>query len=212
MKQIIFIFAFLPLFAISQINHADNSITIGGATGFQLLGTSTQWNDVVVAATVTRINPTVSRPVYNYDSLALAVIRDSDSSDIMYYQIQMPHSVVYSTTTVCNPHFHYMQQAAADTTFEVVLMYRIRELGDKAGSWVRLTPSDRAEFTFTSAPFHNVCEFPAILLNNINESTYLDFKLFRKDAAGNPATVWMLGFDVHFEIHSFGTPDEFPTH
>lgn len=26
------------------------------------------------------------------------------------------------------------------------------------------------------------------------------------------ATLWMLGFDVHFEIHSFGTPDEFPSH
>lgn len=49
-------------------------------------------------------------------------------------------------------------------------------------------------------------------LNNINESTYIDFKLFRKDAAGNPATVWMLGFDVHFALDKFGTPDEFPSH
>jgi hypothetical protein len=212
MKKLFLILFLFPVFVFGQINVANNAVTLGGTVGFQLNGAASQWNDVVVPATVTRINPTVSRPVYNYDSLALAVIRDSDSSDIMYYQIQMLHSVVYSTTTRCYPHFHYMQQAAADTTFEVVLMYRIRELGDKAGSWVRLTPSDRAEFTFTSAPFHNICEFPAILLNNINESTYIDFKLFRKDAAGNPATVWMLGFDVHFELNKLGTFDEFPSH
>lgn len=212
MKKLFFIFAFLPIFAISQINHADNSITIGGATGFQLLGTATQWNDVVVAATVTRINPSIARPVYNYDSLALEVIRDADSSDIMYYSIQMPHNVVYSTTTVCNPHIHYIQQAAADTTFEVVLMYRICELGDKKSAWVRITPNDRTEFTFSSAPFHQVCEFPSITLNNINESTYIDFKLFRKDGGGNPATLWLKGFDVHFEMNRIGTEDEFPTH
>lgn len=212
MKKIFLILLLFPVFAMAQINVANNAVTLGGAVGFQLNGAATQWNDVVVAATVTRINPTVTRPVYNYDSLALEVIRDADSSDIMYYQIQMPHSVVYSTTTVCNPHFHYMQYAAADTTFEVVLMYRIVELGDKAGSWKRLTPSDRAELTFTSAPFHQICEFPAITLNNINESSYLNFKLYRKDAAGNPATVWLLGFDVHFEISRFGTPDEFPSH
>ena len=212
MKQIITILLLFPFLAFSQVNVANNAVTLGGSTGFMLNGSATQWNDVVVAATVTRINPTITRPAYNYDSLALAIIRDADSSDIMYYQIQMPHSVVYSTTTVCNPHFHYMQYAAADTTFEMVLMYRIVELGDKTGAWTRITPADRAEFTFTSAPFHNICEFPPIALNNINESTYLNFKLYRKDAAGNPATLWMLGFDVHFELNRIGTSDEFPPH
>lgn len=202
----------LPIFAMGQINVDNNAVTLGGTVGFMLNGTATQWNDVVVPATVTRINPTVARPVYNYDSLALEVIQDADSSDIMYYQIQMPHSVVYSTTAQCNPHFHYMQYAAADTTFSVVLMYRIRTIGGGQSAWARLTPDDKTEFTYTSGAFHQICEFPYITLNNIAESSYIDFKLFRKDAAGLPATLLMLGFDCHFNVCKLGSPEEYPTH
>lgn len=46
----------------------------------------------------------------------------------------------------------------------------------------------------------------------ITESSYIDIKFYRKDAAGLPATVWLLGFDVHIPIISFGSPDEYPTH
>ena len=212
MKKLIMIITLLPILVMGQINVDNNAVTLGGTVGFMLNGNATQWNDVVVPATVTRINPTVARPVYSYDSLALAVIRDSDSSDIMYYQIQMPHSVVYSTTAQCNPHFHYMQYAAADTTFEMVLMYRIRTIGGGQSAWVRLTPNDKTEFAYTSGAFHQVCEFPYIALSNITESSYLDFKLYRKDAAGLPATIRFLGFDVHFEIEKLGTSDEYPNH
>lgn len=58
---------------------------------------------------------------------------------------------------------------------------------------------------------HQICEFGDITLNNITESSYIDIKLFRKDAAGLPATVWLLGFDIHIPVISLGSPNEYPS-
>lgn len=211
MKAIITILLMLPLLIMAQISVDNNSVTLDGTVGITI--TDSQWNDLVVTGTASRINPTVSRPVFNYDSMAVAIIRDGDSSDIIYYQYQLPHNIEYGTTVTISPHFHYMQYAVADTTFEIVIMVRIQELGATQGAFTRYMPTHRAALTYSgTAGFHQICEFPSVTLNNVCESSYIDIKFYRKDAGGNPATVWLLGFDLHIPLISFGSLDEYPTH
>lgn len=212
MRKLIIILLFLPLLLQGQINLDNNAVTLGGTTGLLLSGNSTQWDDVATNAVQTRVNPSTSKPTLNLDSLALEFVRDVDSNEIVYYSIQMPHRVVYSASAYCSPHFHYIQQAVGDTTFSMVLYYRIHKIGEKSNNWVRIIPTERASMTFTSAPFHQICEFSDIPLVNVSESSLIDFKMFRKDAAGLPATLWFKTFDVHFEIGSLGSPDEYPSH
>lgn len=177
-----------------------------------LTGTGTVWDDVVTTGLATRINPATSLPAFSYDSLAILFVRDADSSEILYYQIQMPHRIkVGSSGVMCSPHFHYSQYAAADTTFTPALWYRLHDIGGRSGRWTRIIPTTRSVLTYTGTMFHNICEFPDITLTNINESSFIEFKLYRYDGAGNPATLYMKGFDVHFEISKLGTLDEYPT-
>ena len=88
----------------------------------------------------------------------------------------------------------------------------MKTLAATQGAWIRMIPSKRAQLTYTSGAFHQICEFGDITLNNITESSYLDIKFYRKDGTGLPATVWMLGFDLHIPLISLGTPNEYPSH
>jgi len=90
-------------------------------------------------------------------------------------------------------------------------MYRIYKIGDGVSAWTRATTTDRALLTITGWG-HQICEFQEITLNNVSESSIIDFKLYRKDNAGNPATLYFKGFDVHFEFEKLGTPTEYTTH
>ncbi len=173
----------------------------------------TQWDDVVTTATNTRINPTTTRPAFDYDSLTLNFIRDPDSSDVAYYQVQMPHGVVYSngTNPMCSPHFHYLSYAPADTTFNIVLWYRICNIGQPCTDWEYLTLVSRAKLSVPTWG-HQIAEFQEIELDHVYESSFILYKLYRKDNAGNPATLRMLGFDTHFEFDKLGTPEEYPSH
>lgn len=201
----------LHIFA-QQVEISNGAVSLGGVKEFNLNGTNTQWNDVVTPAIQTKVNPATALPAFDYDSLALLLVRDADSSEIAYYQIQLPHGVTYKTTAICSPHFHYTQYAAADTTFEAVLWYRISKIGNGIGAWTRLTTVDRAALTLSGSWGHQICEFKDLPLNNVSESSIIDFKLFRKDNAGNPATLYMKMFDVHFEFEKLGTTTEYPTH
>lgn len=189
-----------------------DSITIDTVNALRLYGNATVWDDYVVPATRTYVNPSTSLPAFDLDSIALKFVRDADSSEVAYFTVQIPHAAKYGTSVVCSPHFHYMQYAAGDTTFQVALMYRIHKIGGTSGAWKRLRYSTRAMLTFTTAPFHQVCEFPNIALNNVSESSIIDFKLYRYDSAGNPATMYYKSFDVHFEIDKLGSNTEYPSH
>jgi hypothetical protein len=221
MKKLLILLALLPMFAMAQNNGEGiwyapsgitNTVQVGGTVGVVLKGTATQWNDQVTTSIQTRVTPATLKPEFSTDSLALLFVRDADSNEIAYFQIQMSHSITYGTDRTCNPHFHYVQYAAGDTTFTPALWYRIHKLGGRSGNWTRLKPTARAQLTFTSAPFHNICEFPDITLNNVSESSFIEFKLYRYDSGGNPATLYFKGFDVHFEYDKIGTVDEYPSH
>lgn len=181
-------------------------------SGFIYQGSATQWDDVTTPAIQTKVSAATSKPIFNYDSLALEFVHDPDSNEIAYYSIQMPHRTKYGASQMCSPHFHYMQYAAGDTTFNVILLYRISRIGGQASQWTYITATAKAALTYAGIMTHQICEFQEIPLVNVSESSWIDFKMYRKDNTGLPATLYVKGFDIHFEFNKLGTPNEYPEH
>lgn len=224
MKKLLFIaFLFSSLFSFSQeeLNRgtvsidANGKVTSGDVTnntqidktnGILLHGTATQWSDLATSAIQTRVGVN-NLPEFSYDSLALEFVSDADSSERAYYVIQTMHNIKQQSKI--SPHVHWIQHNAGDTTWNMKLKYRIHPIGKQGGQWKWIKTYKKSEVAFTTAPHHNVAEFPDITLTGCAESSIIDFVLYRYDAVGL-ATVYAKSFDIHVEIEKLGTIDEYP--
>jgi len=217
MKKLLLILTLLPFLTFAQDGEfktgkltigTTNGVTLDSIEGLLLRGTATQWDDVTVGATQTKVTPATSKPELNIDSLALMFVHDADSNERAYYIMQLPHGYVAESDV--HPHIHWIQLGAADTTFNIKLKYRVHPIGGVSGTWKWITQTRRAALTTTGFPFPQILTFPMVPCTGCAESSVIDFVLYRYDNIGL-VTVYVKEFDIHIQKEKEGTVDEYPT-
>jgi hypothetical protein len=180
----------------------DTTVT-GTATLGGLRLSDTSWDDLKFPFTLTKQGNT-GKPDYDYTNNGL-LFPQNDSGEITYAVGQMPHA--WKEGTNISPHIHYIQDEAEVPTFK--LDYKWYNNGDAVpGSYTTIATTGTPVFTYTSGSILQILSFPDIDGTGKTLSSILDIKVYRDD---NDVTGDVLGkeFDIHYEIDSFGSNDEF---
>jgi len=145
-----------------------------------------------------------SKPDFDYTNMGLLFPQD-DTAEIAYLMRQMPHRMFQATAF--HPHIHYVQDEATDPVWKVD--YRIILNGeDPTGSFTTLT-SNGTVFAYTSGSLLQIATFPEIAaLPAMTVSAIFEAKLYRDDDVVS-GDVLAKSFDVHFQIDSLGSVEEY---
>ena len=161
------------------------------------------WDDLKFPAT--RIRQGVSlKPDFDITELGL-LMPQNDADEIAYIIGQFPHERKNSSNI--RPHIHFIQDVATTPTFK--MDYRWYKNGDAVPTvWTTLTASSFA-FTYTSGSILQIASFPEIDGSSIDRvSSIIDIRIYRDD---NDVTgdVLLKEFDIHYQIDSLGSRQEF---
>jgi len=163
----------------------------------------TTWDDLRFPASLIRQGNS-TKPDYDTTNNGL-LFPQNDTSEIAYLIVQMPHSWLLESGI--RPHIHFVQTGATAPTFK--MDYRWYKNGAAIpGSWTTLTSSS-CIFPYTSGSILQLCSFPEIDGTGIDTvSSILDIRIYRDD---NDVTgdVLLKEFDIHYQIDSLGSEDEF---
>lgn len=167
-----------------------------------IAGDTIVWNDLRFPATQTKIGSNL-KPDFDFTNLGL-LFPQNDATEIAYVIGQMPHSMKIGSNL--KPHIHFIQTSASQPVFK--LDYRWYKNGDTPPSFTTLT-CDSFAFTYTSGSILQICSFPEIDGSSIDTvSSIIDVKIYRDD---NIVTgdVLVKEFDIHYQINSLGSKQEF---
>jgi len=187
--------------------------TAGNHTEFEAdgtlrsLGNSTAWLDSMVPPTVFRIGGT---------ALALAELTSGiyahrfDVTDVIHFNIQFNHNMMVDTTIY--PHIHLVNKeaitGAANVTF--TLAYTWANIGTNFPA-VESDPDRIVDMADAGALSHTVGSFagiaPTLVQGGI--SSVLVGSLTRVDAGYTTANIFLLGFDIHYQVDTLGSREEF---
>jgi hypothetical protein len=202
---------------ISELSRHGSGVneTLFDSTGHQTMtGTARPWRDALTDAlniknTGVGVSTNAAESTVEFVNNALA------ASDYLYLNIQMNHDK--DPTSSIYPHIHFFQGRNAIPNF--LLYYRWQKMGaEKATSWVPLKCTTLA-FTYGGTTRVNIASSVAIAPpTGTGLSDIVQFRICRdtNNASGlftgaDPytGTVGVLAFDIHFQINSLGSTDEY---
>jgi hypothetical protein len=176
-----------------------------------LQGSSTQWDDLCFPAQA--INPSGATTAASVDGNSGVLLFSGSSDNAMSVIAQMPHCWKLGSTIYPHLHLRFPTSATADTRWK--LEYDIASI---AGNFTNAlgTYTDGGTITVANpanTTKHNVASFNSISMTGFGLSSIILFKITRlasTDAADTDTNnVALLAFDVHYEIDSIGSEDEF---
>jgi len=141
---------------------------------------------------------------------------NADLSDYLFANVQLNHD--RDLTAVIKPHIHFFQSDADMPNF--LLWYRWQlNGGAKTTAWTSLK-CNTAAFTYVSGTLHQIANTIAGITPPVNTvlSDIVQFRVFRDNAntsglfAGADAhagSVGVLSFDVHLQLNSVGSDEEY---
>lgn len=193
---------------VSGDQSVTGTLTVGG-----LRLSDTSFEDLKFSATAVDIDKNSTR--YRFDATNMGIVFDDDAryTEEQVSMIgQMPHAA--KAEAAIHPHIHWIQDH--ETTLPNWLLgYRITNNGAAPGSFTLLTPESHI-FTYTSGDLLQISSFGDIAMTGATISCILEFKLWNDTAntstefAGAVAKAALFKeFDVHYEIDSFGSNEEF---
>ena len=159
-----------------------------------------RYNDIVFEFTPTRINPTSSKPDFDYTNVGF-LFPQNIPTEAIYITVQLPHSWKEGTTIF--PHVHVRQSANQQAVFKAdYLWYNV---GDTIPTvWQTYTMNEYA-MEYVSGSISQIIK-GASGISGVGKgiSSILKIKLYRDD---NVYTGDMLAdqFDIHIEIDAFGS-------
>lgn len=140
---------------------------------------------------------------------------DAFTEQELYFTVQLPHK--YKVGTVLYPHVHWTTLIGTPSGTDVVwgFEYNIVKIGGTFSSTTTITTTNSvisAIGTPTTARQHLISAFPDISGTNIDISSVIMCRLYRKagdsnDTFGNQ--VFLLGFDFHYEIDTEGSRSQY---
>lgn len=166
-------------------------------------GNGTTWEDLVMPLTTTKVGSN-SLPHFDFNELAY-MFPNNDTTEILYFQVQMPHQRKINSDV--NPHIHYKQKTNQKPVFK--LDYKWFNLGDTVPSTWKTYVMDASVFNWIDSSTHQL----AIGSTMLDGSTYgissmMLCKLYRDDAVvTGDVPAWQ--FDIHYEIDSIGSNQEY---
>ncbi len=165
--------------------------------------TDTSWDDMKFPFTRDKQGQS-SKPDYDFTNMGLLFPYD-DPAEIVYITSQMLHAWKQGTTIY--PHIHYIQEGADQPTFK--MDYRFFNTGDlQPGSFTTVT-FDNHVFDYASGDLHQIASIDGgISMEGLTLSCLMDMKVYRDDDLIE-ADVLGKEFDIHYEINSFGSEEEY---
>lgn len=133
---------------------------------------------------------------------------DASTEEEVWFDVQIPHK--YKAGSNLRPHVHWAPTSTNTGNVVWGLEYVAHSEGDTIGNSTIITVTDAGDGT---AKKHQIVNFPEIDGTNLEESSIINCRFFRKAAdAGDTYTgdAAVLSIDFHFEIEKMGTDDEYP--
>ena len=191
-------------------------INIDASTGnLRLNGAATQWDDLRIAGSAVRLGVTAPTLAAFGPSGSIRCLRfDSGQHDEIYFEIQMPHS--WREGSNIYPHVHWSPVSATAGNVVWQFDYIWADIGDAFGAPTTMTSDATA--AGGTAWVHKLS-----VLKDGSSNAYIDgtgktlssmlvCRLHRDAGAGSDtlaADVAFLEFDIHYEVDSFGSDEEY---
>jgi hypothetical protein len=178
-----------------------------------MAGDARPWRDELGdAISLQQTGTGVSR---NNSEATVEFITGANLSDYLFMNVQLNHDK--DLTSSLYPHIHFFQ--AQNTTPNFLLQYRWQvNGGTKVTSWTNLKCNTLA-FTYSSGTLNQIAySSPISVPAGTTVSDIVQFRILRDNAntsgvftGSDPytATVGVLAFDVHFQINSLGSTDQY---
>ena len=162
------------------------------------------WTDLRTPLTPAQINPTNSKPDFDYTNIGL-LFPQNDTTEYIVASFQMPHS--YKEGSDIDPHIHLGQALDLQAIFK--LEYKWINIGDDANiSWTTLT-LDTYVVEYVSGTLHQILKPSAhIDGTGMKISSILKVKLYRDDNVYT-GDILVSDLDVHYQEDSNGSTEEY---
>lgn len=167
----------------------------------------TVWDDLRVPAQATRINPAVTKPDFGtFKDGTLTFLFDSASVETVHFNVQIPHQ--YKLGTNLKPHVHWSPTTTNVGTVIWNLEYTIAEKDGVFGTTAQIAVTDTSSGT---AFEHRLAGFPDISGTNIDSVSAMLVCALSRTATSDTYTAdaALIEFDIHYEIDSIGSRDEY---
>ena len=202
----------LDVTSIATKTLTADTATIGDltVTGDFLL-TNTYWDDLRFPAAA--VNPPGLASDPDFDTVNGGYLFGSAATELLFLAAQMPHA--WKEGTSLHPHVHWQKTTSAGGEVLWRLEYKkapIGEVMDAAFTALDVTSTVSRTPDTDTANLHLISEFSDIAMVGGGLSDMLLIKLSRIGGDGSDtygADARLLEFDIHFEINSFGSADEF---
>ncbi len=193
---------------------STSSSSMFDSTGHQTMtGSARPWRDERNDAINIKVQGTGA--AVNTTELTVDFPTTTDLNDYLYLNIQLNHD--RDNTAIISPHIHWFQNQNAVPNWLVQYRWQVNGAAKQA-NWSSSACTTSA-FTYSSGTIHQICDTADITPpTNSTISDIVQFKIFRDN--DNDSTVFtssdlytgsvaMLAFDVHVQINSLGSTDEY---
>jgi len=216
-----------PLGVGSKITVSGNDLRFGNVTGgnyinidastgnLRLNGEATQFDDLRIAGSAVRLGVTAPTLAAFGPSGSIRCLRfDSGQHDEIYFEIQMPHSWKEGSNIYPHVHWSPVSATAGDVVWQFDYIWA--DIGEAFGAPTTMTSDATA--AGGTAWVHKLST-----LKDGSSNAYIDgtgktlssmlvCRLHRDAGAGADtlaADVAFLEFDIHYEVDSFGSDEEY---
>lgn len=174
----------------------------------RLAGIRDKWDDFKFSVTNLRINPSTSKPDFDFTNGEYLFDPASTESiiggEITSHTFKMP-------TAEWRPHIHWIQSQSGVVKWQ--LEYKFTPAGvAESASWTTLTTIQQ-EFTYSTGTIHQISVFPAINMTGFNSSAInVKVRISRLGADAQDTysiDARFLEFDFHVVVDDLGTTSEF---
>ena len=166
-------------------------------------GLEPRYNDIVFEFTPTRVNPTTTRPVFDFVNNGL-LFPQNNTSEAIYITVQLPHSWKVGTTIY--PHVHVVQSRNEQAVFK--MDYKWYDIGDEIPTdWLTYV-MDTYATDYVSGSISQICKGTGIDGTGKGISSILKVKLYRDDNV-YVGDILADQFDIHIEVDGFGSQEEY---
>ena len=163
-----------------------------------------QWTDLRTPLTPAQINPTNSKPDFDYTNIGL-LFPQNDTSEYIVASFQMPHS--YKEGSDIDPHIHLGQALDLQAVFKIE--YKWVNIGDTLpGTWTTIT-LDTYAITYVSGTLHQLLSASAhIDGTGMKISSIFKVKLYRDDNVYT-GDILVSDLDIHYREDTNGSVAEY---
>ena len=166
------------------------------------------FDDLMLSLTSGKVGAN-AKPDFDYTNLGYLFARN-DATEIIYLITQLPHNRTADSDIFL--HLHWQQMNSNNVVW--VVEYKWINIGDTVPADFSTLTSTAAshKITYTSGNIHQITDFGSIDGTDKGISSVLLIKLYRTDnidagAGTGDALAWQM--DIHYEIDSFGSYQEY---